>query len=108
MVQGREVHTYGEFLVWIILWLMMATIQGFQRHCFWINRTIDPFEMDIYCLNDIFLQTRFKDILKELTITEKPPSYEDPFWELIHMIDVWNHNIEIIFHANIFLVWMSK
>ena len=29
MSEGEQVLTYGEFLVWIGLWFMMATIQGF-------------------------------------------------------------------------------
>ena len=52
-MEGGQVIAYGELLVWIFLWLMMATIQGFQRHDFWSNSTIDTFETDPYHFNGI-------------------------------------------------------
>ena len=73
MVERVRVLTYGDFLLCIGLWFMMATIQGFQRHNFWINRTIDTFEMAPYRFNDILPQTCFESIIKELTINDKPP-----------------------------------
>ena len=72
MVGGKNL-TYGEFLVWIGLWFMMKNIQGFQRHEFWSNSTIDPFESSPYSFHDIFPRTRSEEILKALTITDKPP-----------------------------------
>ena len=40
IVEVVRVLTNGEFLLWIGLWFMMATIQGFQCHDFWRNSTI--------------------------------------------------------------------
>ena len=70
MVVGGRVITYGELLLWIGLWFMMATIQGFHNYGFWGNITIYPAETAPYRFNDILPQTCFKDILKALTITE--------------------------------------
>ena len=71
MAEGRKLLNYGELLVWIILWFRMATIQVFQHCGFWINSTIDPFDMAIYHLSDILPWTHFKYILKALNITGK-------------------------------------
>ena len=40
----REKLTYGEFLCWLGLWLLMATIIGPQRHEFWSLSLISVFE----------------------------------------------------------------
>eukprot|EP00957_Ditylum_brightwellii_P144328 10995201-Ditylum_brightwellii.AAC.1 len=45
--------TYGKFLVFIGLWLMMGTIQGFQCRSFWSIAAIDPFEISPYHFDDI-------------------------------------------------------
>ena len=73
MAEGGRVFTYGEFLVRIGLWFMMATIQSFQRRDFWSNSTMDPFETASYHFNNILPHTRFEEILRVLTITDEPP-----------------------------------
>ena len=45
MMDGGQVITHGKFLVWIGLWFVIETIQGFYRPDFWINITIDTFDM---------------------------------------------------------------
>ena len=59
-VDGGHVIKYGEFLVCISLQFMMATIQDFNCHDFWINRTTDTFEMSTYHFNDILSWNHFK------------------------------------------------
>ena len=73
--------TYVEFVVWIGMWFMMATIKVSQRHLFWSRIIIDTFNMDPYRFNNILTQTHFEELLKSLIITDKkPPAYKDTFW----------------------------
>ena len=58
--EGEHVLIYAEFLVWIGLWFMMETIQGFQRRDFWNNSTINLFYTSPYCSNNIITLARFK------------------------------------------------
>ena len=60
MVEGEHVLIYAELLVWIGLWFMMETIQGFQRCDFWNNSTINLFYTSPYCFNNIITLARFK------------------------------------------------
>ena len=87
--------SFGEFLVWIGLWIMMSTIQGFQRRSYWSTDTIDPFVNAPFRFNKIMSRTRFEDILQNIKYTSRdPPDYKDPFWEVREMIDAWNRNME--------------
>ena len=98
MMDGGQVLICEEFLTWIGMWLMMATIKCFQCHYFWSNRTISPFDTAPYRFNDIIPCTRFKEIIKAFAITDKkPPEYKGPFGEVRQMVDVWNYNTEIFF-----------
>ena len=58
-MHGVCVLNYVELFVWISMWFMMITIQGFQRCNFWCSRKIDPFEIYPYCFNGILPQTHF-------------------------------------------------
>ena len=60
IVEGGQILSYGEFLVWIGLWFIMETIQGFQNHYFWSNITIYPFDMSPYHFNYILPRKLFK------------------------------------------------
>ena len=85
---------YGEFLQWIELQLVMATIQGFQRRDFWASKAIDTYETAPYRFNDIMSQRRFESILSAIKYTdEDPPSYMDPFWEIQKLLKAWNDNM---------------
>ena len=70
IVEGVRVITHVYLFVYISMWLMMETIQGFQCHDFWRNSRIHPFETDPYHSNDILPQTHFEEILKSNTITD--------------------------------------
>lgn len=85
---------YGEFLVFLGIWLMMATIQGFQRRDFWSSGKVDIFKTAPYRFNDIMSRNRFEAILGALTYTSRtPPTYKDPFWEIRELQDSWNENM---------------
>ena len=44
---------YGEFLQWIGLQLMMATLQGFQRRDFWSLKKINSYKTALIRFNNI-------------------------------------------------------
>jgi hypothetical protein len=107
LLKGKDV-TYGEFLQFIGLWLMMATIQGFQRRDFWSVCLVNMFATAPYRFNDIMPRGRFEDILSSLSYTNRgAPAYSDPFWEVRQLIESWNSNMsECLFRVG-FLVLMS-
>ena len=41
-VEGRMV-SYGEFLWWIGIWILMSTVDGADRQSFWSTNKLDPF-----------------------------------------------------------------
>ena len=65
--------TYGEFLVWLGLWLLMATIQGPARREFWSTHKVDLYEGAPFRLNDVMTRNRFESILSSLRYTNIPP-----------------------------------
>ena len=42
-IDGEKV-TYGEFLCWIGLWLLMSTVDGTDQRSFWSMKEVDPFD----------------------------------------------------------------
>lgn len=102
-LQGKPL-TYGEFLVFIGLWLMMSTIQGFHRRDFWSKKEIDLYDGAPYRFGEIMTRNRFEDVLAALQYTnKKPPEYKDPFWEIRQLVDAWNSNMSTNFTAS----WIS-
>jgi hypothetical protein len=97
ILNGKELE-YGEFLRWIGLWLLMSTIQGFQRRDFWSVCSVDMYSTAPYRFNDIMSRNRFEDILSSLSYTNRdPPGYRDPFWEVRQCIECWNANMSDVF-----------
>ena len=95
---------YGEFLQWIGLMLMTATLQGFQRRDFWSMQQIDTFETAPIRFGSIMKRNRFEEILRALTYTdEKAPSYIDGFWEVRQLLKAWNDNMAENFTSS----WIS-
>ena len=73
---GEKNVTYGEFLWWIGLWLLMLTLIGPQQHHFWTTQTIDMFSGALMHLGVWMSQKRFEAILQALTFTDQqPPNY---------------------------------
>ena len=82
LTEGQDV-TYGEFLVFIGIWLLMATIEGPTQKQFFSTKTIDAFDGAPYRLNVYMSGNRFENILQAMTYTdEEPPDYEEKFSQL--------------------------
>ena len=86
--------SYGEFLHWIGVWLLMATINGPDRTDFWSLGEVDCFVGAPLRLGSFMLRKRFEAILKALAITARqPPAFRDRFWEVREIIEAWNANM---------------
>jgi len=96
---GDKPTNKGEFLRFLGLWFLMSTISGsFDRREYWSS--IPP---DItgasggapYRFNRFMSKNRFEAILKALRYTdEKPPTYEDKFFQVRQLIKLWNQNMK--------------
>ena len=85
--------TYGEFLRWLGLWFLMATIQGPERSEFWKLAEVDVHDGAPFRLNSLMTKNRFDEILHSLTLTDiPPPDYKDRFHQVRQIIDEWNKN----------------
>ena len=74
-LQGKDV-SYGEFLRFLGIWFLMATLQGFQRRDFWSSKTITVYDGAPYRFGSFMSRIRFEDILRNLKYTnEVPPAY---------------------------------
>ena len=76
-IDGEKV-TYGEFLHWIGLWLLMSTVDGTDRCSFWSTKEVDPFDGAPFHLTKYMSQCWFENILINLGFTkEDPPPFHD-------------------------------
>ena len=101
---NSELVTYGEFLRWIGLWVMVSTVAGTDRQSFWSTCDLDIFQGCFFTLSNYMTCTRFENILNNLTYTSKdPPEYKDRFWEVRDMLDCWNKNMAKMFLPS----WMN-
>jgi Transposase IS4 len=99
-----ELLSYGEFLKWLGVWFLMATIQGPSRHDYWRNAKIDMFSGAPYRFNHLIKRSRFDSILSALTLTDNtPPLYVDRFFQVRQLIAAWNDNM----FANFSPGWIS-
>jgi hypothetical protein len=97
LVRLGSIH-YGEFLRWIGLWFLMATIQGPARHEFWKLDPINIFAGAPFRLNEYMSRNRFEDILGALTYTSSnPPNYIDKFFRIRGLLQAWNDNMKAVF-----------
>ena len=86
LLAGEKNITYGEFLRWIGLWLLMSTLIGPQRCDFWATHIIGAFSGAPICLGVWMSRKRFEAILQALTYTDRqPPTFIDKFWEVRQM-----------------------
>ena len=91
---GDHPLSYGEFLRWIGLWMLMATTSGSQRKSYWSMKPIDVFEGAPYRYNHWMSRDRFDDILCALTLTDElKPAQVDRFWEIRRLVKEWNKNM---------------
>lgn len=103
-METKEPLEYGEFLRFLGLWLLMATIQGAQRHEFFKRENLNLFSGAPFRLNVFMSKNRFDDILQALTYTATPaPTYKDGFHEVRDLIDAWNTNMDTVFKPS----WVS-
>ena len=92
-VEGGTV-SYGEFLRWIGIWILMSTVDGADRRSFWSTNKLDPFHGAPFRVTSYMSRRRFDSILTNLGYTkEDPPSYRDRFWEVRPMLEMWNTNM---------------
>jgi len=83
--------TLGEFLRWLGIWLLLATMNGFSRVEFWSEKPIDRRNGAPYRFNDLMSGRRFSEILTNLCYTDRQaPSFRDRFWEVRQIVQEWN------------------
>jgi len=98
-IKGESV-AYGEFLLWLGLWFLMATVVGPSRDAFFSDRLCDEFADAPFRLTKYMSRKRFNQILVAMRYTNKdPPSYKDRFFEVRQMLDAWNLNMTEVFEA---------
>ncbi len=91
----QGVLTYGEFLRWLGLWFLMATIQGPERADFWKLTEVDVHDGAPFRLNSLMTKNRFDEILHALTFTNiQAPDYKDRFHHIRQLVIAWNENIQ--------------
>ena len=92
--QRNRPTSYGEFLCWLGLWFLMATINGPDRSDFWSMTEVDCFVGAPLRLGAFMSRKRFDMILKALAITSRsPPAFRDRFWEVREILEAWNANM---------------
>ena len=90
--------SYGEFLCWLGLWILMSTVDGSNWWSFWSSKDINMFEGASFRLTQYMSRNCFEEILSAISYTNKhPPQMLDKFWEIRELIDAWNDNMEAEF-----------
>ena len=93
--------SYGEYLRWIGLWFLMATLEGPSRRDFWSVTEINQFEGAPIRLNQYMSRNRFEEILRSINYTDlEPPPFKDPFHPVRQMIEAWNNNMSKNFKSS--------
>ena len=91
---NSDLVTYGEFLQWIGLWVIVSTVAGTDCQRFWSTCDLNIFQGCLFTLSNYMTCTHFVNILSNLTYTKKePPEYKGRFWEVHDMLDCWNKNM---------------
>jgi len=91
---------YGEFLRWLGIWFLMATIQGPQRRDFWSTAEVSAFDSAPFRCSEYMSRNRFENILRALKFTDRaPPTFKDRFWEVRDILKAWVDNMKENFVA---------
>ena len=93
---------YWEFLWWIGIWFLLATVDGHARKDFWDRETVDRrFAGAPFTVHDLMTMTRFNFITNKLYYTLDPPptTYRDKFHAIRALQDAWNENMTALFMA---------
>ena len=86
--------SFGEFYVWMGLWIFKGTTNFAEKRNFWSTKAIDAFECPPFQFGSFMSRNRFKNILYAFTITIKEAqTYINWFWEVHQLIDKWNSNM---------------
>jgi len=95
MNKRLQVQTdWGEFLVFVGAWFLLATSEGAKRHDYWSSLDVSPFVGAPFRLNAFMARDRFDNLLSSLVFTnDKPPSYKDPFFPIEQLVCAWNKNM---------------
>ena len=94
-VLDKQPVTYGEFLHWMGLWVLISTVDGLDRHSFWSSKSVNIYECAPFRLGKYMTCTHFEEILSSLCYTDKsPPTLLDRFWEIQELIVAWNKNMD--------------
>ena len=92
-IEGDKL-SYGEFLRWIGVWILISTVDGTDRRSFWSTKEVDPFEGAPFRVTTFISRRRFENILINLGYTKNaPPPFRDRFWEVREMLSLWNNNM---------------
>ena len=82
-MDGEDDVTYGVFLQWIGIWVLMSTVDGVDHQLFWLTKTVDAFENAPFRLTPFMSRSDFEKILNNLGYTkEEAPEFHDCFWEV--------------------------
>jgi Transposase IS4 len=98
----RQVE-YGEFLRFIGIYFLIATIEGPSRRDFWSLGPIDLFQGAPFRVSGFMSRTRFENILYNLKFTsqpEPPPDRPDKFFFIREMVKAFNDNLQKNFSSS--------
>ena len=86
--------SYGDFLWWIGVWIVISTVDGTDHRSFWSTKAVDPFEGAPFCVTLFISCHNFENILVNLGYTKNvPPPFCNCFWEVREMLSLWNKNM---------------
>ena len=89
-IEGEKL-SYGEFLQWIGVWILISTVDGTDHHSFWLTKAVDPFKDAPFRVTLFISHCHFENILINLGYTKNaPPPFCDHFWEVREMLSLWN------------------
>ena len=72
----------------------MSTVDGVDQHSFWSTKNVNAFDGAPFRLTPFMSCSHFEKILYNLGYTkEGPPQYQDHFWEVQTMLQMWNKNM---------------
>lgn len=89
----KPTTTYGEFLRWLGLWLLMSTTRGSHRREFWNTLPVSHFKGAPFRLGEYMDRNRFEEILKAIRYTNMTTNRPDKFFEVRQLQDEWNKNM---------------
>jgi hypothetical protein len=99
-LEGENAHplTIGEFLCYLGIRLLMATIQGYSTAEFWDYTGLARSQEEGACpynLKDNMTYKRFQATTSCFVYTkDNPPIFRDKFWQIRETVQEWNKNMK--------------